>query len=303
MATALDVSRETNGIDLTPEESAAVWTKAEKQSVIMQAAQRMTLPGRGTRVNILDDDHAAQWIDETAPAPVYTPKFSHRTIGAHKMACFTMFSKEFVRDRAALYSAVVQRGSQAIARAIDEAVLTGATVRPSKEDFDILYDAQTVSLGSNPDYKKLAKIYGTIANNDGNLDKWLLSPQAISTLIGMTDANGRPLITSIDASSAAVGNILGGTVLKSPWGHKAGETTGTGSSAQTSAELLGVAGDFSNAFFGMVNGIRIELSDQAAIEQGGQVISMWQRDMVAVKITAEVGFACKDKSKFVVITA
>lgn len=303
MATAIDVSRQTNGVDLTAEESNEIWTKVEKQSALMQAATRVTLPGSGVRYNIIDDDYAAQFVDETNPAPASTPKFSHREMRPYKLSYIIPFSKEFVRDRSALYAAVVSRATQGIAKAIDQVVLTGATPRPSSENFDVLYDAQTASLGSTPKYKNLADIYATIANNDGNLTGWLLAPQAISTLIGMTDNNGRPLITSIDASSATVGNILGGTVLKSPWGHKAGTTTGTGSSKTTTGDLLGIAGDWSYAYFGTVQGINVAVSDQATITQGGQLISLWDRDMVALKVTAEIGFICKDKTKFVAITA
>ena len=297
MATAIDVSRQTHGVDLTAEESNEIWTKVEEQSALMQAATRVTLPGSGVRYNIIDDDYAAQFVDETNPAPASTPKFSHREMRPYKLSYIIPFSKEFVRDRSALYSAVVSRATQGIAKAIDQVVLTGATARPSSENFDVLYDAQAVSLGATPKYKNLSDIYATIANNNGNLTRWLLAPQAISTLIGMTDTNGRPLITSIDASSATVGNILGGAVLKSPWGHKA-----AGDSPKT-AELLGIAGDWSYAYFGTVQGINVAVSDQATITQGGQLISLWDRDMVALKVTAEIGFICKDKTKFVAITA
>lgn len=303
MATAIDVSRQTHGVDLTAEESNEIWTKVEEQSALMQAATRVTLPGNGVRYNIIDDDYAAQFVDETNPAPAATPKFSHREMRPYKLSYIIPFSKEFVRDRSALYSAVVSRATQGIAKAIDQVVLTGVTTRPSSENFDVLYDAQAVSLGSTPKYKNLADIYATIAKNDGNLTRWLLAPQAISTLIGMTDNNGRPLITSIDASSATVGNILGGAVLKSPWGHKDAVAAGSGGTPKAQPELLGIAGDWSYAYFGTVQGINVAVSDQAAITQGGQLISLWDRDMVALKVTAEIGFICKDKTKFVAITA
>lgn len=303
MAGAIDINRGTTGVDLTPTESDTIWQDAAKQSAVLRLARRVTLPGNGARFNILGESTPAQFVDETAPAPVKNPQISNKTMIPYKLAKMVTVSKEFARDRASLTTAIENAASQGIAQALDQAVLTGDVARPSAEHWDVLYDSQSVALGSNPKYGKLVSVYSDIANADGTLSGWALSPQGINQLIGMTDGNGRPLITSIDASSAVVGNVLGGPVVKSPWGHKAGTTTGTGKSATTSGDLLGIAGDWNHAYVGVVQGINLAFSDQAAIELNGQTISTFQRDLIAVKVSAEVGFLVDDKNKFVAITA
>lgn len=68
-------------------------------------------------------------------------------------------------------------------------------------------------------------------------------------------------------------------------------------------EVFGVAGDWTQAIYGTVEGIKMKVSDQATINDKGTAINLWQRDMIGFLIEAEIGFVVKDKTKFVTITA
>lgn len=55
--------------------------------------------------------------------------------------------------------------------------------------------------------------------------------------------------------------------------------------------------------YGTVEGIKMKISDQATINDGGKQINLWQRNMIAFLVEAEIGFIVRDKKKFAVITA
>ena len=53
----------------------------------------------------------------------------------------------------------------------------------------------------------------------------------------------------------------------------------------------------------MVQDISVSISTEATIQKGATAVNLFQRDMFAVKVTAHLGFAVRDLSKFVKITS
>ena len=66
--------------------------------------------------------------------------------------------------------------------------------------------------------------------------------------------------------------------------------------------MVGFAGDWSQARYGIVDGINLAISDQATINTGTEQVNLWQRNMFAVRVEAEVGFVVKDAAAFVKLT-
>ena len=144
--TALDVSRLTNGVMLTPEMSSEIWTESIKQSALTQLASRVNLPGKGVKWQTLNAPTAAEWVEETAEKPVVDPTFGSKTMIPHKLAQIITVSEEFTRDAAALWSAIQAQASEAIAQAIDKTFLAGTIALPGTDGVDTLADAQTVNI-------------------------------------------------------------------------------------------------------------------------------------------------------------
>ena len=69
-----------------------------------------------------------------------------------------------------------------------------------------------------------------------------------------------------------------------------------------SPATIGFAGDWTQARYGIVDGINIAISDQATINDGTNQINLWQRNMFAVRVEAEVGFVVADDDAFVKLT-
>lgn len=298
--TALDVSRLTNGVMLTPEMSSEIWTESIKQSALTQLASRVNLPGKGVKWQTLNAPTAAEWVEETAEKPVVDPTFGSKTMIPHKLAQIITVSEEFTRDAAALWSAIQAQASEAIAQAIDKTFLAGTIALPGTDGVDTIADAQTVNIKGGT-YKDFVKIATTVLENDGDLNGVAITNQGLAKFLTATDTNGRPLMTP-GVNSTELGSIFGARMIKSPWGYKAAVKASTDPKVNAAPEVLGVAGDWRNAIYGTVQGIRIKMTDTATVKKGSQTINLWQRNMIAFLVEAEVGFIVRDKSKFVVIT-
>ena len=299
---ALDVSRLTNGVILTPEMSSEIWTDSIKQSALTQLATRVNLPGKGVKWQTLNAPNAAEWVGETAEKPVVDPSFGSKTMIPYKLAQIITVSEEFTRDAANLWNAVQAQASEAIAQAIDKTFLAGTIPLPGADGVDTLADAQTVSV-KNGKYVDFVKIATTVLDNNGDLNGIAITNKGLSKFLSAVDENGRPLMVP-GVGSTELGSAFGARMIKSPWGYKeAVAASGSGASAvQAAPEVLGVAGDWTQAYYGTVQGIRIKMTDTATVKTGSQTINLWQRNMIAFLVETEVGFIVCDKSKFVVIT-
>ena len=299
---ALDVSRLTNGVILTPEMSSEIWTDSIKQSALTQLATRVNLPGKGVKWQTLNAPNAAEWVGETAEKPVVDPSFGSKTMIPYKLAQIITVSEEFTRDAANLWNAVQAQASEAIAQAIDKTFLAGTIPLPGADGVDTLADAQTVSV-KNGKYVDFVKIATTVLDNNGDLNGIAITNKGLSKFLSAVDENGRPLMVP-GVGSTELGSAFGARMIKPPWGYKeAVKASGSGASAvQAAPEVLGVAGDWTQAYYGTVQGIRIKMTDTATVKKGATTINLWQRNMIAFLVETEVGFIVRDKSKFVVIT-
>ena len=88
--------------------------------------------------------------------------------------------------------------------------------------------------------------------------------------------------------------ILGAKTLMSKGAYKAG----TGASAPN---VVGVAGDWTQAVYGTVEGVKVDISDQATLTVGSTTINLFQQNMFAVRAEIEVGFRA-DTSCFNLLT-
>lgn len=289
MSEPFDINTKTEGVYLQPSQSNEIWTEATKQSAIMQLAKRINVPGNGLVFDTLGESTPAEWVAETAEKPVSNPTFGSRKVIPYKMAKIIPVSNEFMRDKPRLWAEISRQGAQGIAETIDKTFLTGDTVRPITDGMDTLSDAQQVGIGDGT-YGDFVRIVTTVLENNGDLTGIALAPQGQSKFLQATDANGRPLLVN-DASTSDLGRMFGARIVKSPWGYKSG-----------SPNILGVAGDWSQAMFAMVGGIQMKVSDQATINIDGTQVNLWQRNMSAILLEATVGFIVRDKKKFVVIT-
>ena len=289
--TPIDENRASNSITLPVELSQEVWAKAVDESAIMQLAQRVNLPGRGQAMPVITGDVSADWIAESTEKHVSKATYSLKTMVPYKLAVIECFSDEFRRDLPALYAELVRRLPAAIAKKFDYTVFQG--VAPGT-GFDVLTNSTAVSIDADAQgnvYKKLVGVVETLGADGYDLTGIAASAQAQAAFLGAVDGQGRPLFLSDIATGDNVGRILGANVVKAKQAYAAG-----------SPATLAFAGDWSQARYGIVDGINIAISGQATINDGTNQINLWQRNMFAVRVEAELGFVVADDDAFVKLT-
>jgi HK97 family phage major capsid protein len=283
------VNRTLTNVYLPSTVSSTIWQSVQNSSVVMQLAQRIDLPGAGVTIPIITGDASANWVAETVKKPVSRPTIDKKAMTPYKLAVIVPFSNEFRRDLSSLYNAMVTRLPNAIAKKYDETVFGYASSPGS--GFDTM--ASIAEVDFTQGYTSLINAGQAVASaEDAALNGWVLSSGGQFLLLSAVDAGDRPLfVNSWNSNNAADATpLLGAPVYTSK--HVADDT----------APTVGIAGDWSYAYYGVVSGIQVAISDQAVIldtENGDAPIYLWQQNMFAVRVEAEVGFILRDDDAFV----
>jgi HK97 family phage major capsid protein len=292
----IDINRTTAGVLPLPKAvSAEIWQKTQEASVIQTLARRIPLPAGGIDVPIITGDPVASWVNETDEKPVSRSTFGVKTIKGYKMAVIEPFSNEFRRDIPQLYNALVSRLPGVLAAKFDATAL-GFQATPGS-GFDTLAAAPAVSLTTNAYDGFLAALSSVATVGGADVTSWALSTQGEIVVMGAKSTTGAPLFLDSVTTSGSIGSILARPVYKSATVFKAG-TVGSPGTAST----VGFGGDWQSAVWGTVEDITIKISDQASLNDGGTTINLWQRNMFAVMVEFEVGFAVRDVNRFARLT-
>ena len=278
------ISTNRTNITLPTDISAEIMQKAQEESAVMSLARRITLPGRGLTIPVITSDPEAAWVDETAAKPVSNPGLNTKIMQAYKLAVIVPFSDEFRRDLSSLYDALVARLPRALAAKFDATVFHG-TAPGSNFDTFASVTAQSISGSGNSVYKALVAAEAGIAAAGGILNGFAMSPQGKGEMLASVDDNKRPLFIN-SVADGAIPRLIGAPVSYSRAAYK------DGTSSPAVADVLGFAGDWTQAMYGTVEGIKIDMSDQASLPIGASnaMISLWQNNMFAVRAEIEVGF-------------
>lgn len=269
-----------SSIQLPTEISQEILAQTQQQSAVMQLARQIALPGRGLTIPVITSDPVAEWVDETNAKPVANPGLDKKIMQAYKLAVIVPFSNEFRRDAAGLYDELVRRLPLALAARFDATVFGGVTAPGA--NFDTFAAATAQSIAAPNTYAGLVAADSDIATHGGILNGFAISPQAKGVLLAAVDGNQRPLFIN-SVADGAVPMILGARTVQSRGAYVTG-----------SPNTVGVAGDWTQALYGTVEGVRIDYSSDASLTVGSgddaTTINLFQQNMFAVRAEIEVGF-------------
>lgn len=291
---AVDVSRKTAGlVELPTEISSQIWADTIENSIVQTLCPKISMPAGGITIPMITGDPEAGWVNETDEKPVGDSTFGSKVITPYKMAVIELFSDEFRRDYGALYAALAERLPKALGRLFDETTL-GQKAAPGS-GFDTLADAPAVELNGYDGY--LAAL-SSVSAGGGDVTSWALSPSAEIATLGFKDANERPMFIPEVTTAGSVGSVLARPVYRAK-NAKFTLTDLDGSGSGTDGgTVVGIAGDWSSATWGSVEGIKVAMTDQGTINKGGTQYNLWQRNMFAIRAEVEVGFAVRDPKRF-----
>lgn len=281
---------------IPPELAQELWAKAEQESAIMQLAQRVEIPGRGHMIPVMTGNAAADWTVETGEKPVDTADLTMKYMIPYKLAIIETFSEEFERDLEGLYRELVRRLPAAIGKKLDQTVFNG--VAPGT-GFDVLTGSTDISIAADPAatppvsvYDNLITVLQTLGASGYDLNGFALSAQGQALVLGAVDNAGRPLFINNAITDGSIGQILGARVVKAQESYEAG-----------TPNTIGFAGDWSQMRYGIVDGFKVSVSRDASLNDGnGGIIHLFQRNMLAVRVEAEIGVAVANPAAFVKLT-
>ena len=282
MATGTPTNR--TNITLPVDVSNEILQKTQEESAIMRLARRINLPGRGTSINVITSDPTAAWIGETSAKPVSDPGLNTKVMSAYKLAVIVPFSKEFRRDVPALYDALVERLPRALAQKFDATVIAGSA---PGSNFDVLSGCTARNIGSST-YTQLVAADTDVATHGGSLNGWAISPAGKGVLLSALDGQNRPIFIETVADGG-IPRILGAPVMITKGAYKAGSaSSGTNPAVPN---IVGVAGDWTQALYGTVAGVEISYSEDATLlDSNSNPIYLFQQNMFAVRAEIELGF-------------
>ena len=266
-------------IDLPVDVSREIMQKTQESSAVMRLARQIALPGRGAAINVITSDPEAAWVGETGAKPVSDPGLETKVMRAYKLAVIVPFSNEFRRDVPALYDALVERLPNALAQKFDATVFGNGSAPGS--DFDTFANVTAQAIGGTLTYAGLVAADGDIATHGGILNGFALSPQGKGVLLGAVDGNSRPLFIN-SVAEGAIPMVLGARTEISKGAYVAGTSP--------NPNIVGFAGDWTQAMYGTVEGVQIGYSSDATLVNGDETINLFQQNMFAVRAEIEVGF-------------
>lgn len=284
MATGTATNR--TNIDLPVEVSREIMAKTQEESAVMRLARQIELPGRGAAINVITSDPEAAWVGETSAKTVSNPGLQTKVMQAYKLAVIVPFSNEFRRDVAALYDAIVERLPRALGQKFDATVFNGSA---PGSNFDTFASVTAQSIQSDA-YAGLVAADTDISVHGGNLNGVVLSPYGKGVLLAATDSSKRPLFIN-SVAEGAIPMVLGAPTVISKGAYKTG-----------SPATVGFVGDWTQAMYGTVEGVKIDYSSDATLSVNDSTINLFQQNMFAVRAEIEVGFRA-DTTVFNKLTA
>lgn len=283
------ISTNRTNIALPGAVSSEIIQKTQEASAVMNLARQIQLPGTGVTIPMITGDPEANWVAETAAKPVSNPTLDKKVMTPYKLAVIVPFSDEFARDYARLYDALVDRIPGALAKKFDATVFNGTAPGTG---FDVLTNCTAQSIDVNASgvggfYKALVASDMDIAAHDGDLNGYAMSPAARGEMLSALDNDARPIFINA-VSEGAIPRLLGQPVFYSKGLYFAGNAASGSTAAKP--DVLGFAGDWTKAMYGTVEGVKIDISNQATLTINDSAVNLWEHNMFAVKAEIEVGF-------------
>jgi HK97 family phage major capsid protein len=279
---------------LNREQSAAIFERAARSSVVQSLVPQTQLGINGQSIPVVTGKLTAGWVSEGAAKPASKGAIGLKTMDPKKLAVIAVVSAEVVRANPGNYMSLIRNQvGDAFATAFDSAALHGTNTPFST------YIAQTtksVEVGTTA--QAAGGVFGDInaglsllVNDGKRLSGFALDDRFEPLLNGATDTSGRPIFIDSPVVDNA-GPIRQGRLLGRSAYVGEGVYNATGS-------VLGFGGDWSQAAWGAVGGISYKVSTEATVTINGELVSLFENNLVAVLAEAEYGFLVNDTSAFV----
>lgn len=286
---------------IKPELAGPIFDEAAKGSAAMSLIRKVPLGASGQAFPIVTSKPTANWTAEGAQKHTTEAGLGLVKMDPKKLTAIAVASQEVIRANPGGYSETLAGLlADAFARAFDLAVFHnkgGDGNGTSPFETTLAATTKSVTLGAAAGANTYDDLVKAMSLNLQGTPKKQVTGFAFDTgfeidLLSAKDTAGRPLFAEA-AYTGAVPALRSGSVL--------GRTTYMHENVGLD-KTVGFAGDWTKAAWGTVGGITMDISTEATVTIGGQLVSLYENNLVAVRAEAEYGFALADKDAFVKIT-
>lgn len=285
---------------IKPELAGPIFDEAAKGSAAMSLIRKVPLGASGQAFPIVTSKPTANWTAEGAQKHTTEAGLGLVKMEPKKLTAIAVASQEVIRANPGGYSETLAGLlADAFARAFDLAVFHnkgGDGNGTSPFETTLAATTKSVTLGAAAGTNTYDDLVKAMSLNLQGTPKKQVTGFAFDTgfeidLLNAKDTAGRPLFAEA-AYTGAVPALRSGSVL--------GRTTYMHENVGLD-KTVGFAGDWSKCAWGTVGGIAMDISTEATVTIGGQLVSLYENNLVAVRAEAEYGFAVADKDAFVKI--
>jgi HK97 family phage major capsid protein len=299
---------------LPPRMAAPIFERAGRTSVVQRLVRQVPLGITGETIPVVTGRARAGWVGEAQAKPTTSTGVALKTITPHKLAAISVVSAEVVRANPGNYMTVLRdQIGESFGLAFDLAALhdQGPDGTAGAGPFPTFLDQTTksVALGSSTtteggihqDFVDAMRLLVRDADASGR--RYRLTGYALDSVMepelwGAVDAAGKPIYVNLptDDVSAAItpGNLMGRPSFM-------GEGVAGGGALDING-IVGYAADWSQMAWGVVGGISYDVSTEATVTLNGELVSLWENNLVAIRAEAEYGFLLNDPDAVVELT-
>ena len=284
---------------IKPDQAEPYFTEASKLSAVQSLARQVPVGPNGVEFRQVTSKPTANWVDEGGRKPTTKGEIGLRSFKPHKIAAITVASAEVVRANPGNYINLYREEiAEAFAVAFDYAALWGIGgdgTGSGPFDAAIADTSKSVALGAAGQaeggiYADLNGALQALVADKRKLTGWVLDDTTEPVLNSAVDLNGRPLFVESPYDGTSLDS---GRLLRRP---------AVFSEDIARDNVVGFAGNWEKAIWGVASGISYDVSTQATVTIDGELVSLWENNLVAIRTEAEYGFLLDSEEHFVKIT-
>lgn len=299
---------------LSAEQSAPIFNMAARISAVQRLARQVPLGPNGKAIPVVTGKMSAGWVAEGTTKPASKGTMQLKTIEPKKIAAIAVVSAEVIRANPGGYVDQIRpQIAEAFAIAFDRAALRdeGPDGTPGGGPFstNVGQTTKAVEIGTSADgvYIDLVSGLSLLVNDGKKLRGFALDDRIEPYFLSALDANDRPIFidTQLDTTTAAM--FAANEAQPARPGRLIGRPSyfaeGIGADEPESGTyVLAYGGDWTQCAWGVVGGISYKVSTEATVTINGELVSLFENNLVAILGEAEYGFLCNDTAAFVEYT-
>lgn len=279
--------------EIPEEQGTLVLKEFVTNSSIAQLAKVMPMSKPKINFTYLAEGPGAYWISEGEKIQTSKAKWLTAEMEAKKLGVILPVSREFLRYSVTDFFAQMKPAiAEAFYTKFDEAALFGEN-SPYKAGVSIWENIEasgnkiTKGTGANL-YQDFNDLLALVEDGDNDPNGFTTTKRFRKDLRGTVDAQGLPIFNDVKggATSSALGLPIGYASGKA-WDYDKAEV---------------IVGDWDNARYGILQGIEYSISEDATLStvvgEDGNPISLFERDLVALRATMYIGFMTLKEDAF-----